>query len=112
MEKIFISYSREDRAAAREIFETLHNRPEIDPWLDEKRLNLVPYDADIKKRIEASSYVLVVISAASLSSTGYVATEWAYAVEKQKPRLPFLLDRSVETNPQAPAILEGVKEIN
>jgi hypothetical protein len=26
--------------------------------------------------------------------------------------LPFLLDRSVETNPEAPAILKGVREIN
>jgi hypothetical protein len=112
VEKVFISYSREDHTAARELFETLHNRPDIDPWLDEKRLNLVPYDADIKKRIETSSYILAVISTASLSSTGYVATEWNHAVEKQKRVLPFLLDRSVETNPQAPAILKGVREIN
>jgi TIR domain-containing protein len=112
VEKLFISYSREDHAAAREIFDTLLNRPDIDPWLDEKRLNLVPYDADIRKRIEASSYILALISAASLSSVGYVATEWAYALEKQKRVLPFLLDRSAETNSQAPAILQGVREIN
>ena len=75
-------------------------------------MKLVPYDAEIKKLIEESSYVLALISNASLSTRGYLAIEWAYAMEKEKRVLPFLLDRSVESNPDAPAILKGVREIN
>jgi hypothetical protein len=97
VERIFISYSREDHAAAKDIYDTLLNRPDIEPWLDQRRLKLVPYDAEIKQLIEQSSYILALISDASLSSKGYVAIEWAHAMEKGKRVLPFLLDRSVES---------------
>ena len=62
MERIFISYSREDHAAAKDIYDTLLNRPDIEPWLDQRRLKLVPYDAEIKQLIEQSSYILALIS--------------------------------------------------
>src|SRR5262245_13672596 len=112
MEKIFISYARENYEAAQQIYDTLLNRPDIEPWLDVSRLRLVPYDAEIKKLIEESSYILALISEASLSTQGYVAIEWGYAREKNKLVIPFLLDRSVENNPEASAILKGVREIN
>lgn len=112
MERIFISYVRENYEFAQKIYDTLLNRPDIEPWLDVRRLKLVPYDAEIKKLIEECSYILALISDASLSTRGYVAIEWAYAMEKKKRVVPFLLDRSVQNNPEAPAILKGVKDIN
>jgi hypothetical protein len=112
VERIFISYTRENYDVAQQIYDTLLNRPDIEPWLDVSRLKLVPYDPEIKKRIEESSYILALISDASLSTRGYVAIEWAYAMEKEKRVLPFLLDRSAENNPEAPSILKGVREIN
>ena len=73
MERIFISYTRENYDVAQQIYDTLLNRPDIEPWLDVSRLKLVPYDPEIKKRIEESSYILALISDASLSTRGYVA---------------------------------------
>ena len=69
VERIFISYARENY----DDNDTLLNRPDIEPWLDVSRLKLVPYDPEIKKRIEESSYILALISDASLSTRGYVA---------------------------------------
>jgi len=112
MASLFISYDRTDRAEAQRIYDTLRNRPDIEPWLDVKRLRLVEFDPEIRRLIEDSSYVIALISEASLSSPRYVTTEWAYAQEKRKRVLPVLLDRSLESRSEVPALLERVTRIN
>lgn len=112
METIFISYDRDDYAVAQKIYDTLLNRPDIEPWIDLKQLKLVEWDQECKRKIEESSYILVLISSASLSSSGYVVEEWDYALSKNKRRLPVLLNPTLEKMPELPAIVKGVDKIN
>src|SRR3982751_3568764 len=97
MASIFISYDRRDHAVAQKIYDILLNRPDIEPWLDVTRLKLVAYDPEIRRLIEASSYIIALISETSLSSSRYVSTEWTFAAKKRKRVLPVLLDRSLES---------------
>ncbi len=112
MERIFISYDRDDQAVAQSIYDDLLGRPDIDPWLDVKRLKIVRFDPECLKLIEQSSYVLALVSPASVTSTGFVAKEWDHAIAKQRRVLPFLLDAAVEDDPQTAHVLREFDAIS
>ena len=112
MESLFISYDRHDVDVAKRIYDTLLGKPDIEPWQDLTRLKLVEFDPECKRQIDKSSYVLALISKASLSGEGYVATEWEHTREQGKRAIPILLDDSAEDRPQLPGILKDFKKIN
>lgn len=112
METLFISYDHDDHVIAQNIYDTLLNRPDIQPWIDSKRLEIDEFDPQCKGMIEASSYILILISSASLSNAGYVTEEWIHARENNKRILPVLLDPSLEQMRELAANIKWIMDIN
>ena len=79
MEKIFISYAREDKAHARRLYEDLRKLG-LDPWIDFE--NLTPgrkWKNEIQQAIAEASYFLAILSSKSISKIGFVQREWKIA---------------------------------
>ena len=112
MQTVFISYDHDDSDVARRVYDTLLNRPDIEPWLDKRRLRIVRFDPELKRLIESSSYFLALISNAAVSGGGYVVTEWTHAIKQNRRIIPFLLDRSAEDKPETPEILKEFEQIH
>ncbi|MCP4286412.1 MAG: TIR domain-containing protein, partial [Gammaproteobacteria bacterium] len=78
---VFICYAREDYAIAERLYHDLE-RAGAAPWLDQKKL--VPgqnWKVEIRRAIEHSTYVLVVLSTNSVSKRGYVQKELKKALD-------------------------------
>jgi hypothetical protein len=72
MQKVFISYCREDKAAARKLYGRLCAFG-VDAWLDEKKVTPGQvWSYEIGKAIDASDYFLALVSNKSLAKTGHV----------------------------------------
>lgn len=79
--KVFISYARENQAQAKRLYNDLENAGAI-PWLDVE--DLLPgqkWRPAIRQAIKASDYVIVMISAHSVSKRGFVQAELKKALE-------------------------------
>jgi hypothetical protein len=73
--RVFLCHSSGDKAAVRELHRRLH-ADGVEPWLDEEQL--LPgqdWDREIRSAVRASDAVLVCVSAASSSKTGYLQKE-------------------------------------
>ena len=96
---LFLSYAKEDSNQVQEIADRLWQDGFL-TWLDNK--DLLPGDnwrIQIQEAIEIADYILVFLSTASLSKTGYVQAELKYALEQAKLRpsakryiIPILLE--------------------
>jgi hypothetical protein len=78
---VFISYAREDSAAARKLYDELR-RIGADPWLDEE--SLLPgekWKVAIKRAIRASSYFIALLSTRAVTKRGVVQSELRQALE-------------------------------
>jgi len=81
--QIFISYAREDHDAASRIYASLKAIPTVSPWLDKE--NLLPgvdWEEEILKAIDASQFVLLVLSGNSISKEGFVQKELKECLER------------------------------
>src|SRR5438067_7962424 len=80
---IFLSYAREDAAAARRIAEALR-ASELEVWFDENELRGGDaWDAKIRKQIDQCALFLALISQHTQERTkGYFRLEWKLAVEQ------------------------------
>ena len=79
--KAFISYAREDREKAINLYEDLKNLG-LDVWLDIE--NLLPgmnWKREIEKAISESQYFLALLSSHTVSKIGYVQKELKIAME-------------------------------
>jgi hypothetical protein len=96
---LFLSYAREDQKAVTDIGNRLYQDGFL-TWLDRKDLR--PGDlwkTRIKRGMDSADYVLIFLSKASASKTGYVQAEMKYAFEQYKLRpdeqryiIPILLE--------------------
>ena len=106
---VFLSYAREDTAAARRIAEALRASG-VEVWLDQSELRGGDtWDATIRQQIKDCALFLAVISANTQSRReGYFRREWHLAVERTLDMAhgtPFLLPVVVDDTPEARAIV-------
>jgi len=97
--KIFISYSKEDKGEAHQLYDTL-KKLGLNPWLDEK--DLLPgqdWELEIRESISASDYFLACLSSKSVGKRGYVNKEIKFGLdvleqipERQIYLIPVRLD--------------------
>jgi len=81
MNQIFISYAKEDRAVAEELYHDLKNNG-FHPWIDV--VNLLPgqeWELEIKKAINNSSIFIACLSSNSVSKRGFVQSELKSALK-------------------------------
>ena len=98
MARIFISYSRTDADAARDISRTL-SQAGLEPWLD--TVEIGPGDSFLERMNEGlreASYVLLLLSNASLTSR-WVTREWMSAMASGRTVIVPILLENVEPPP-------------
>lgn len=82
MKKIFISYARSDRDAARRLYEHLNNVDDLAPWFDEE--SILPgakWRPEIRKAIRESDYFLALVSSNSNKGRGVRHSELDQALD-------------------------------
>ncbi len=108
---IFLSYARDDAAAARRIAEALRSS-DVEVWFDENELRGGDaWDANIRKQIDACALFIAVISQNTESRTkGYFRLEWNLAVAQTQmlaEGVPFIapvvIDETKESGASVPA---------
>lgn len=91
MSDVFISYSRRDEEAVKQIIKSLTRRG-IEVWIDKEDIGTGSrWDMQIQEGINNCKKVLVMLSKASIVSQN-VGDEWGYAIEKSKHIIPVLLE--------------------
>lgn len=106
---VFLSYAREDTAAARRIADALHAFG-IEVWLDQSELRGgETWDATIRQRIKDCTLFVAVVSANTQSRReGYFRREWNLAVERTMDMAhgtPFLVPVVVDDTPESIALV-------
>lgn len=97
---VFISYAKEDYAAAESLYDQLKNE-NYTPWLDKKKLKAgANWDLEIKRALKESTFVILLLSSTSVAKRGYVQREYRLALEYAETKLeddiyiiPVLLDK-------------------
>lgn len=109
MNRVFISYAKEDVVAARRIFADLRAIDGVDPWFDESSLLPgITWEDDILRAIADSQFVIVLLSAAAVNKNGFMQTELRHALERMASLPPgdiFILPVRLEAcEPSYPAL--------
>ena len=91
---VFISYSHEDKAFAKELEANLRGES-IGVWMDERISSGTPWRTAIDENLEAASLVVLIISPDSMKSA-YVTYEWCYAAHKLNKPLHLVYLRKCE----------------
>src|SRR3954470_1573508 len=80
---VFVSYARDDAAAARRIAEALRSSG-LEVWFDENELRGGDaWDAKIKEQIRECALFMPIVSATTqVRGEGYFRREWKLAVER------------------------------
>ena len=87
--KVFISYAREDEHSAYRLFSALKSIPDVEPWLDvECLLPGADWEREIQSVLERSDIVIVLLSSAAITKTGYVQKEIRMTLDRQALRPP------------------------
>jgi hypothetical protein len=99
--RVFLSHTREDKPAVRQLSNRLKNDG-FDPWLDEERL--LPgqnWELEIEKALRESDVILLCFSEKSINKEGFVQREFKRAMkyQEEKPEgviftIPVRLDQS------------------
>jgi hypothetical protein len=85
--KVFISYAKEDYRYASELFDYLHFHY-YEPWLDKKCLLAGSnWDLEIRRALEKSDFIILLLSSTSVSKRGYVQKEYKLAMQHWERRL-------------------------
>jgi TolB-like protein/Flp pilus assembly protein TadD len=106
---VFISYAREDTAAAQRIAEALRSHG-VEVWLDQSELRGGDaWDQNIRRQIKECALFVPVISVHTQSrGEGYFRLEWKLAVERthlMAEGMPFLAPVVVDETPDAVAVV-------
>jgi hypothetical protein len=102
---IFISYTRNDERAARNLSKFLEEEAGADVWLDTSELQLGDeWDRKIQRNIKNCSYFMPLISSHSTDRhPGYFQREWRWAVDRSMDFAegsPFILPIVVDETPK------------
>src|SRR5262245_44845946 len=101
---IFISYARPDQETALELYEWLTKRG-YSVWIDARKLKPGQnWDHEIRRALDASSFVLIILSKNSKDKRGYVQREIKIALDK-------LYEKLVDDIFLIPVLLDGMAEI-
>jgi len=108
---VFLSYAREDTAAAQRIAEALRSHS-VEVWFDQNELRGGDaWDAKIRKQIKECALFLAVISTHTQSRhEGYFRREWKQAVERTHDMaegVPFVVPVVVDETLDAGAVVPG-----
>ena len=97
--KVFISHAAEDSSYAEKLYDNLAING-FSPWLDKKKL--LPgdnWDIQIRKALQESDFVILLLSSISVSKRGYIQREFKLAIQYAEEKLnddiyivPILLD--------------------
>ena len=106
---VFLSYAREDKAAAQRIADALVAAG-IEVWFDQVELRGGDtWDAKIKKQIRECALFIPVISAhTQMRGEGYFRREWNLASQRlldMAPGRPFLLPVAIDDTPESAAVV-------
>ena len=106
---VFLSYAREDKAAALRLSEALVTEG-IEVWFDQVELRGGDtWDAKIKKQIRECALFVPVISAQTQKrGEGYFRREWNLAAQRlldMAPGRPFLLPVVIDDTPESAALV-------
>ncbi len=100
MIKVFISYASEDISFARRLVRHLNKFEGIEPWFDEVRLLPgMKWQDEIIKAINASTYVIILLSNSSINKKGFVQKEISEILERLSyfpPEKVFAIPARVE----------------
>jgi hypothetical protein len=88
--KLFISYSRDDKAWVYELWRALRDRAHHDAWIDQRLLPAQDWWASILENVENCECCIYVMSPMSVQSI-YCLAEVRYALALGKPVLPLML---------------------
>jgi TolB-like protein/Tfp pilus assembly protein PilF len=104
---VFLSYARDDAAAARRIAEALRSAG-LEVWFDENELRGGDtWDAKIRQQIDACALFVPVISAHTQERTkGYFRLEWKLAVDQTHllaAGVPFIAPVVIDQTPESAA---------
>jgi len=105
----FISYAREDFDTALRLYKSLEGRRDetgVSAWLDRQRLLPgMDWEREITRALEASSFVIVVISESSMTKEGYVQKEIRRALDRLSTfppgkifLIPVRIDNTIPTH--------------
>ncbi len=84
---MFLCHSSGDKPEVRSLYQRLKGEPGISPWQDvEKLLPGQDWDAEIRLAVRASGAVVVCLSQASVTKTGYVQKEIVFALDAAAER--------------------------
>ena len=102
---VFLSYASADRAAARELRDTLEATG-LDVWIDEEELGGgEAWDTKIRNQIRTCTYFMPVISATTENRReGYFRREWRLAVERT-------LDLADDVMFLVPIVIDGTRDV-
>lgn len=97
--KVFISYAKEDIKFASELYDFLQ-RNHYNPWLDKKKLLAGSnWDNAIRKAFREADFIILLLSATSVSKRGYIQREYRLALQNWEIKLesdiyiiPVLID--------------------
>jgi tetratricopeptide (TPR) repeat protein len=108
---VFLSYAREDTAAAQRIAEALRSHG-VEVWFDQNELRGGDaWDAKIRKQIDACTLFIPIISQHTEErSKGYFRLEWKLAVEQTHllmEGVPFLVPVVVDDTPASTSAVPG-----
>lgn len=85
---VFISYARADERYATALMNRLAREPDIAPWQDRISMSPGDFEDQIKKGIDSSEYLVLVMTPAALRSP-WVEKEWRYARENGRCVVPI-----------------------
>jgi hypothetical protein len=94
MSRLFISYSRDDRAWVTELWRALRDATSLEPWIDQKIIPATDWWESILSEIEKCELFVIVLTPKSVQSV-YCQTELDYALALNKPVIPLILKTSV-----------------
>ncbi|MBZ0276007.1 MAG: toll/interleukin-1 receptor domain-containing protein, partial [Anaerolineae bacterium] len=97
--KLFISYSRDDKAWVYELWRAIRDKLRFDPWIDQDLKGATRWWPSILDEIEAAQCVIMVLTQRSLESI-YCLAELNYALALNKPILPLMLKPCLEQMPR------------
>lgn len=82
MKKVFLSYAKENFKEAKRLFNFLNAHPTIDVWMDKISLGAgADWKEEIMNQIEASDYVILLLSSHSTEKRGFFQKEMSFALE-------------------------------
>jgi hypothetical protein len=108
--RVFICHAKEDREAARRLFEAL-KRDRLDPWFDESSLEVgEAWDLEIEAEIKKADYFVVLLSRhLEAKVDSYVNKEINRALDRReyfRPGTRFILPLALDDAPLLPALAE------